>query len=505
MTHHDQNLVALTFAKLSIAIILISAIQGMAQDCPTTPLTGGTKFTTNGANYITGNSGYHYELWRDGSSGSMTVFGVDAAFKADWNNSGDFLARVGLKMDESKTYDKYGNIVADYTYTKTGTGGGYSFIGIYGWTVDPLVEYYIVDDWYPNSYGNSPPTGGGTLKGEFTIDGAQYKIYTFTRVNMPSIKGTQTFPQFFSVRQTPRQCGQISVSEHFKKWASLNLQMGKMYEAKLLLEAGGGTGTINYTKASIVANASTVSSVTPGSSSRVTLSSSSAIPVSQNAYSSVATIPGTVEAENYDLGGEDVAYHDDDASNQGSAYRTDGVDIVGNATDGYMVGYTIAGEWLEYSVNVLNAGAYDWEALVASNADGKRLHVLLDGIMELTGSVAIPNTGGWDTYGTVTGVTPNLSAGPHTLRIVIDDSYINIDKLTFSSPSVQLWSTSRGGLAHSLREFQVYSMLGGHIGTVKAADMRSLQAEVRKMVPNGGKYLIRSIPGSQAFPLVVAK
>ncbi|MGE5787324.1 MAG: glycoside hydrolase family 11 protein, partial [Myxococcales bacterium] len=81
----------------------------------------------------------------------------------------------------------------------------------------------------------------------------KYNIYTYTRVNMPSIKGTSTFPQFFSVRQTARQCGHISITEHFKQWAKVGLNLGKMYECKILVEAGGGSGSIDFTTATLTA------------------------------------------------------------------------------------------------------------------------------------------------------------------------------------------------------------------------------------------------------------
>jgi hypothetical protein len=211
-------------------------------------LSGGTTYSSDGVGNVAG--GYHYELWHDGGgSMKMTVYGQGAAFKADWNNAGDFLARVGLKWDSTKTYDQYGTISADYSFTKTGTGGGYSFIGIYGWTKSPLIEYYIVEDWF----GNGPPTGGGSLEGSFDVDGGTYKIYKFQRVSKPSIEGTSTFWQFFSVRQKARQCGHISITEHFNKWKSLNLTLGKMYEAKILVEAGGGQGTFDLHSATMTA------------------------------------------------------------------------------------------------------------------------------------------------------------------------------------------------------------------------------------------------------------
>ena len=216
-------------------------------NCSGTALTGGTQHCSSSAQGTV--NGVGWSIWSSGSGGCMTTYGQGSAFKATWNNSGDFLARMGFQWDETKTYDQYGTISADYSYTKTGSGGGYSFIGIYGWSNNPLIEFYIVDDWF----GNGPPTGGGTLKGTFTVDGGTYKVYTHTQNNQPSIHGNATFPQFFSVRQTARQCGHISVSEHFKQWATYGMTLGKMYEAKLLVEAGGGQGSIDYSLGTMTA------------------------------------------------------------------------------------------------------------------------------------------------------------------------------------------------------------------------------------------------------------
>ena len=188
-----------------------------------------------------GSSPYHYEIWYQGGNNSMTSYD-NGTFTAKWSGTNDFLARVGFKYDEKSTYEEVGPIDAYFNWKKSGSAGGYNYIGIYGWTVDPLVEYYIVDDWY-----NKPGAYLGQKKGEFTVDGDTYEIYQNTRVQQPSIKGTQTFPQYFSVRKSARSCGHIDVTAHFKKWESLNMQMGKMYEAKVLVEAGGGSGSFDVT------------------------------------------------------------------------------------------------------------------------------------------------------------------------------------------------------------------------------------------------------------------
>jgi len=215
-------------------------------------LSGGKKYCSNS----TGNAGgnYTYELWAEGNgSGCMNVFGVDANFSANWNGVEDFLARIGLTFDRSKTPAQIGTLSADFAETKTGDTG-LVYVGIYGWTVDPLREYYILDDW-----GSTKPAGiasDGTPRdsvGQITVDGAVYDVWKKTRTNKPAITGdNKTFDQYFSIRQSARQCGHISISEHFSKWIGLGLQLGKLVEAKLLLEAQDSTGTIDFTTATVV-------------------------------------------------------------------------------------------------------------------------------------------------------------------------------------------------------------------------------------------------------------
>ncbi|MEB2778755.1 Ig-like domain-containing protein, partial [Algoriphagus sp. D3-2-R+10] len=83
-----------------------------------------------------------------------------------------------------------------------------------------------------------------------------------------------------------------------------------------------------------------------------------------------AIIPGTVEAENYDLGGQGVGYHDIDSGNIGGAYRADDVDIEVATEGGYSVGWMYLNEWLEYTVNITTAGAYNLDARVAAPGAG---------------------------------------------------------------------------------------------------------------------------------------
>jgi LysM repeat protein len=216
-----------------------------------------------------GSSPYHYEIWYQGGNNSMTSYD-NGTFTAKWSGTNDFLARVGFKYDEKSTYEDVGPIDAYFNWKKSGSAGGYNYIGIYGWTVDPLVEYYIVDDWY-----NKPGAYLGQRKGEFTVDGDTYEIYQNTRNQQPSIKGTATFPQYFSVRKSARSCGHIDVTAHFKKWESLGMKMGKMYEAKVLVEAGGGSGSFDVTYFKMTDGKHPLAVPTPESSSSEAKSSSS--------------------------------------------------------------------------------------------------------------------------------------------------------------------------------------------------------------------------------------
>jgi hypothetical protein len=162
--------------------------------------------------------------------------------------------------------------------------------------------------------------------------------------------------------------------------------------------------------------------------------------VAQGPYNGTAmAIPGIIQAEFYDVGGNGVAYSDD---SPGSAvtpvvnFRTsEDVDIetCTDAGGGYNLGYATAGEWLEYTVNVSASGNYKLDLRVACNGDGRTLTLAMDGTNIAT-NVAIPNTTGWQTWTTTTVNNVPLTSGQHVLRMTIGaTSYININYLTFSS------------------------------------------------------------------------
>jgi beta-glucanase (GH16 family) len=144
-------------------------------------------------------------------------------------------------------------------------------------------------------------------------------------------------------------------------------------------------------------------------------------------------LPGVVELENYDLGGEGEAYHDCDSSNNGGAYRSsEGVDIEPTSGGGFNVGWMCAGEWLDFTIDVTQAGYYRVEAQVASLDTGGTFALEFNGA-DVTGDVIVPITGGWQTWTSVES-TVQLVAGVQEMRFVNRSGFeeFNINVLIFT-------------------------------------------------------------------------
>ncbi len=150
-------------------------------------------------------------------------------------------------------------------------------------------------------------------------------------------------------------------------------------------------------------------------------------------------VPGKILAAYFNTGGEGVAYHDVTSpvnNTTNPAFRTtEGVDLE-NCSDtgcGYDIGWTDTGEWEKYTVNVTTAGTYNIDFRVASGGSGGALHLEIDG-NNVTGSLAVPATGGWQTWTTVTKTGVNFSAGSHVLRLYVDTAGYNIWYFNVYSP-----------------------------------------------------------------------
>ncbi|SFD84068.1 Por secretion system C-terminal sorting domain-containing protein [Chitinophaga sp. CF118] len=157
----------------------------------------------------------------------------------------------------------------------------------------------------------------------------------------------------------------------------------------------------------------------------------------QNPYSGIPSpIPGKIEIEDFDLGGEGVAYHDASTGNAGNQYRlNDNVDLEKCSEDGFNIGYVAAGEWLEYTVNVTTPGVYTFSARVANPGAVKTFHAELDG-QNFTGNITVPTTGGFQAWQTVSITTPALTTGVKVLRISLDATDFNVNYVTFTNGTV---------------------------------------------------------------------
>eukprot|EP00833_Pecoramyces_ruminatium_P013882 jgi/Orpsp1_1/1187914/evm.model.d7180000061121.1 len=239
--------------KFITSILLSLAVTFVASEpdfCSATGHKGKSlKITKNKSGIL---NGIGYELWAEGGTNSATFY-EDGSFSCSFEKSKDYLCRSGLSFDDTKTHKELGHMYADFKLVKQNVHDvSYSYVGVYGWTKEPLVEYYIVDDWLSR---DRPGKWVGDIDhGDFTIDGARYTVYTKTR-NGPSIIGDTTFTQIFSIRESSRSCATVDITAHFELWESLGLKLGKFHEAKILGEAGsihdGTSGTADFPYAKV--------------------------------------------------------------------------------------------------------------------------------------------------------------------------------------------------------------------------------------------------------------
>ena len=149
-------------------------------------------------------------------------------------------------------------------------------------------------------------------------------------------------------------------------------------------------------------------------------------------------VPGTVQAEDYDLGGEGVAYHDNSNGNAGNQYRTtENVDLeaCNEDEDGYNTAYVANGEWLEYTLDVAQTGIYTVLLRVATPNANRRAHLDIDGAA-IAANIAIPTTGGYQNWQTVTLPNISLSSGIRILRMTMDADNFNVNFIQFNLNTV---------------------------------------------------------------------
>ncbi|HEU5352829.1 MAG TPA: glycoside hydrolase family 11 protein [Actinocrinis sp.] len=180
------------------------------------------------------NGGMYYQMWTNGQGSACITLNSSNSYSTSWSNVGDFVDGVGWNPGSNQTVSFTSSLSAH---------GGTTLISLYGWSTNPLVEYYVEEN-----YSGSPNTAG-TYMGQMTSDGGTYNIYEHQQVNQPCIQGNNcTFEQYLAIRTSPTSSGTITTQNFINAWASHGMNLGTMNYQILATETwGGGSGNDSVT------------------------------------------------------------------------------------------------------------------------------------------------------------------------------------------------------------------------------------------------------------------
>ncbi|GAB7324463.1 hypothetical protein MBLNU13_g08386t1 [Cladosporium sp. NU13] len=210
---------------MKFAAAFVALVSGFAMAAPIEESAAVEKRNPSGIDYVQNYNGKAAGFQSNLSNGK---------FSLKWNSGTDVVAGLGWKTGSARTIKYSGN------YSPGNSG---SYLAVYGWINNPQAEYYVVE-----SYGSFNPCSGGVTKlGTITSDGSVYTLCTDTRTNQPSITGTSTFTQYWSVRQNKRTSGTVTTANHFNAWAKHGFANKNFNYQVVAVESFSGSGSASIT------------------------------------------------------------------------------------------------------------------------------------------------------------------------------------------------------------------------------------------------------------------
>ena len=218
-----------------IRLLLATAVAALLTAAAVAALPGTAKAATQICSNQTGtNGGMYYQMWSNGQGSACITLNSGNSYSTSWSGIGDFVAGVGWNPGNTSTKSFTASLSAS---------GGTSLVSLYGWSTNPLVEYYVTEN-----YVGSPNTAG-TYMGQVTSDGGTFNIYEHQQVNQPCITGNScTFEQYLAYRTSPVSSGTITFQNFVNAWASHGMNLGTMnYQIMATESYGGGSGNSSVT------------------------------------------------------------------------------------------------------------------------------------------------------------------------------------------------------------------------------------------------------------------
>ncbi|WBB82087.1 glycoside hydrolase family 11 protein [Micromonospora sp. WMMD882] len=216
---------------LGAAFAAVLAVSGTLVVAPSAHAEADRHLTQNATGT---HNGYYFSFWKDSGNASMTLR-ADGRYSSSWDRStNNWVGGKGWATGSRRTISYSGSY---------NPGNNNTYLALYGWTRNPLIEYYVVEN-----FGSYNPSSGATRLGTVTTDGGTYDILRSQRVNAPCIDGDRcTFYQYWSVRQQKRSSGTITTANHFDAWARAGLNLGSHFYQIMATEGYQSQGSSDIT------------------------------------------------------------------------------------------------------------------------------------------------------------------------------------------------------------------------------------------------------------------